>query len=158
MRLYEYGEQFEKLYELANNEEDTESLTALFDELGAGLTDKLENTAKVVKDFESESEMLDSEIKRLSERKKQAQNGADRLKKLMLFAVEKSGQSKIKGQLFSFGLRISESIEIVDETLIPDDLCRFKKEPDKKAIKELITSGQSVYGATLIVKNNLTIR
>ena len=38
---------------------------------------------------------------------------------------------------------------ITDEAAIPDALCRFKREPDKAAIKTTIQDGGYVAGATL---------
>jgi hypothetical protein len=38
---------------------------------------------------------------------------------------------------------------ITDETALPDDACRFKREPDKKTIKEWLESGTVMAGATL---------
>jgi hypothetical protein len=38
---------------------------------------------------------------------------------------------------------------ITDETLLPDDLCRVTREPDKAKIKENLTNGSPVKGAEL---------
>ena len=38
---------------------------------------------------------------------------------------------------------------VTDESLLPDNLCRIKREPDKTKIKELLTSGSPVKGAEL---------
>lgn len=45
--------------------------------------------------------------------------------------------------------KIGRSVQILDETLIPDELCRIKKEPDKIAIKDALFAGEPVPGATL---------
>ena len=41
------------------------------------------------------------------------------------------------------------SVVILDESLIPEELCRIKKEPDKVAIKDALFAGEFVPGATL---------
>ena len=41
------------------------------------------------------------------------------------------------------------SVVILDESLIPEELCRIKKEPDKVAIKDALFAGEYVPGATL---------
>jgi hypothetical protein len=38
---------------------------------------------------------------------------------------------------------------ITDETIIPDVLCRIKREPDKTRIKEMLKDGKEVRGAVL---------
>jgi hypothetical protein len=42
-----------------------------------------------------------------------------------------------------------QRVIITDESLIPDILCRFKKEPDKTKIKETLKAGNMVPGAAL---------
>jgi mannitol-specific phosphotransferase system IIBC component len=42
-----------------------------------------------------------------------------------------------------------QRVVITDESLIPDILCRFKKEPDKTKIKEALKAGNKVLGAVL---------
>ena len=158
MRLYEYGKEFERLYELANSEEDTDTLSILFEELETNLSEKLENTAKITLDIDADGEKIANEIKRLQDKKRKLEANSQRLKALMLQAIKSSGQSKIKTPTFTFGTRVSESIEIDDIEALPDEFLRVKKEADKKLIKEAITSGKLISGAHLEVKENLQIR
>lgn len=43
----------------------------------------------------------------------------------------------------------TQKVLITDEDQLSDILCRFKREPDKTKIKELLTTGQPVKGAEL---------
>jgi hypothetical protein len=48
---------------------------------------------------------------------------------------------------------------VTDEVLIPDELCRIKREPDKTKIKELLLDGQHVEGTVLSnAKPSIAIR
>ena len=39
--------------------------------------------------------------------------------------------------------------QIIDDTLVPDAFCRFKREVSKTAIKDAINAGEEVPGAVL---------
>ena len=44
---------------------------------------------------------------------------------------------------------VSPSVMILDESAIPDDFMRIKKEPNKTAIKAALETGQSIAGAVM---------
>jgi len=54
-------------------------------------------------------------------------------------------------------IRTGPSVQIVDEGLVPDTLCRFKREVSKTAIKEALLAGEEVPGAVL-TNGNVTLR
>jgi len=43
----------------------------------------------------------------------------------------------------------NSKVIITDEAIIPDILCRIKREPDKKRLREMLVAGQVVRGAVL---------
>jgi hexokinase len=45
--------------------------------------------------------------------------------------------------------RRGPAVQVIDEALVPDVYCRFKREVSKTAIKEAITAGEEVPGAVL---------
>ena len=45
--------------------------------------------------------------------------------------------------------RVGRSVQIIDESLVPDKFCRFKREISKTAIKEALLAGDEVSGAAL---------
>jgi hypothetical protein len=86
---------------------------------------------------------LDARMGRL-ERKSDAMR--DLIQKLMEYAQEK------KVVLPEATLSLSQKpafVMILDETQIPSNLFRIKKEPDKARIKEFLLHGQEIPGATL---------
>ena len=53
----------------------------------------------------------------------------------------------------------STRLAINDEASVPDNMCRFKREPDKEKIKEALLSGQTFNWAALICGDDgLTVR
>ena len=159
MRLYEISKEFEALYEMANDAEGDE-LIELYDELRESLSDKLENSGKVLKQLQADADALKAEESRLKQRRQVVENNIDKLKELMVSAMNSSGEAKIKTQLFSFSIRASESVKITDESLLTDGYIRVKtvREPDKKAIKETLDKGIDVEGAEIVINESLQIR
>ncbi len=159
MTLYNLSQEFNTLYEMANESEGDE-LIELYNELSESLANKLENSGKVLKQLQADSDMLKTEEARLKQRRQVVENNIDRLKELMLSAMNSSGEAKIKTQLFSFSIRASESIKITDESLLTDGYIRVKtiREPDKKAIKETLDKGIYVEGAEIVINESLQIR
>jgi len=159
MRLYEISKEFEALYEMANEAEGDE-LIELYNELHESLSDKLENSGKVLKQLQADADALKAEEARLKQRRQVVENNIDKLKELMMSAMNSCGESKIKTQLFSFSIRASESVKITDESLLTDGYIRVKtvREPDKKAIKETLDKGVDVEGAEIVINESLQMR
>lgn len=172
MRLYEIGEEFKALRDIVENDVefdeetgeifDTSSvLEQLFNELETKLSDKLDAAAFITKELEQTSDALKDEAKRLSSRASNYSKNADKLKSLMLLALEASGEDKIKTLKWTFSTRKSESVEI-DALITPEDIerkyTRLKREFDKTAIKAALKSGIEIDGATIVVKQNLQIK
>lgn len=172
MRLYEISQEFKALQNIAENECDFDAETGevfdnsnileqLFNELESKLEDKLDASAYITKELEQTAEALKDEARRLSARAANYVKNADRLKSLMLMALEASGEDKIKTLKWTFSTRKSESVEI-DSLLTPEDLerkyTRIKREFDKTAIKNALKSGVEIEGASILVKLNLQIK
>lgn len=159
MTLYNLSKEFETLYELANEAEGDE-LIELFDELHESLSDKLDNSAKVIKQLQADVDALKTEEERLKQRRKTIENNIDRLRDMMLSALKSSGEAKMKSTLFSFSVRSSASVHITDESLLTSGYIRTKTvtEPDKKAIKETLDKGIDVEGAEIVYNESLQIK
>ena len=54
-------------------------------------------------------------------------------------------------------IRTGPSVQIVNEELVPDTLCRFKREVSKTAVKEALNAGEYVPGA-ILTNGNVTLR
>ena len=159
MTLYNISKEFEALYSLANESEGDE-LIELFNELQGSLIDKLDNSAKVLKQLQADVDAIKSEEARLIQRRKSTENNIESLKGLMLTALKSSGEAKTKTTLFSFSVRESASVFITDESLLTSGYLRTKTviEPDKKAIKETLDKGIDVEGAKIVFNESLQIK
>lgn len=115
----------------------------------------------VIKSFESDISIIDSEIERLKALKTIRNNAIDRMKSSVLEAMEVYGIDKIESPTLKLSVRLNpESVELVNEYQIPD--C-YKKEKttvsiDKAMIKEDLKSGLEVAGAVLKRGHRLEIK
>lgn len=159
MTLYNLSQEFEALYSLAN-ESEGEELIELYDELQCSLNEKLDSSAKVIKQLQADAEAIKAEEVRLSARRKAIENNAERLKDMMLTALKSSGETKTKTTLFSFSVRSSASVLITDESLLTSGYLRTTTttSPDKKAIKETLDKGIDVEGAEIVYNESLQIK
>lgn len=122
------------------------------------LNDKAVNYGYVIKNFESEVDIIDAEIKRLQELKRSRINAVEKLKTNITEAMELFGISEVKAPTFKLSFRKSESIEC--DEFVDSNYCTVKTSiaPDKVAIKQAIKEGKEVIGAKLVIKNNLQIK
>lgn len=156
--LYELTAQAHALYELLQGEEiDEQTFNDTLE--GMGVDEKIESYCKVIKQLQNDAEMFKGEIDRLTARKKTAENAVERMKGALLTFLQASGQEKAKAGTFSVSTATTQSVEIVDETVIP---CIYLVEQppkiSKDAIKKALKSGEKVNGAKLIDNKGVRIR
>lgn len=118
---------------------------------------KLENIACWIKNLNSNINEYKIEIENLKQRQEADKNKVEKLKEYLKFALD--GQKMITPRV-QVTFRKSESIQIADEGLIPDEFIKQKIEtsPDKVAIKEAIKSGKTVAGCELVTNTNISIK
>lgn len=124
------------------------------------LDSKAENYVKVIRSVEGDISVIDAEIKRLKEIREGKTRVVDRMKDALSTAMTAFKVDKIETSLMKLFFRKSESVEILDETLVPEQykFVRVAVNPDKILIKKLIKSGESVPGAEVVEKLNLQIK
>lgn len=124
------------------------------------LAEKLEGYAMVMKNVESDIEGLKAEEKRLAERHKSMESKIKRMKEAMHNAMSSTGEQKIQGEKFTFTIQKNPpSLKVLDESIIPKEfLVAVAPSIDKKAIMELLKSGQEVAGAQITQGESLRIR
>lgn len=115
------------------------------------LTNKGVNYALVIRQLSGESDMIDTEIKRLQAMKKAKDNALERLKTTIKDAMMLHGVDKIQGDIIRLSLRKSPASVIVEnEDLIPDTYkIEQPKKLDKKSVGEALKQGLEVPGASL---------
>jgi hypothetical protein len=117
------------------------------------------NYGYVIKSLESDISTIDEEIKRLNALKQSRSKTSELLKNTIKQAMQLYGIEELKTPTLKINFRKSESVE-VDPDMVLDMYCNFKtvKTPDKAKIKEIIKSGDAVFGAVLNINWNLQIK
>lgn len=160
MNLYEITQEALYLSTLLETEELTpeleEALIINQDQLQA----KAVNYAKVIANYQAESDAIDQEIKRLKAMKDSREKKIDWLKESVKKAMLVSGIEKVESPLFKLSVRRSEAVEVDLVEALPNAYQNVKNvvTADKVAIKEAIKRGENVTGARLVENFNLQIK
>lgn len=170
MRLFDFASQFKGLYELCEeievNEEtgeiidNTDLLSQLFNDLEMDLSEKLVNTAYLIKELETSEKALKDEAKRLNEKAKVLENRQTRIKELIKTTLESSGKTKIKTDKFNFSVTTRKSLNYDNVNMfgLDREFIRVKEELDKNKIKDYVKAGGSIDGVFEVETSSLTIR
>lgn len=167
LSLFDISQEFRVLDDLMQDEFDMETgelidkskeVQELYEGIKLDLSDKLDNTQRYLTVLDSEENTLAEEIKRLSAKKKAIKNKKNNLKGLILSALHASGHDKIKTPLYSFYIRKTESVNIINDEDIPRTFLKVSYSPDKTKIKEAIKNVDVVSGADIIENESLGVR
>lgn len=159
MTIYEMTQAAQELKKLLEADEiDEQTFSDTLEAIGAD--EKIDAYCQIIREYESEITARKSEIERLKAANDRAEKAIDRMKSALDGFMMASGQSKAKTTMFTVSYRRSESIDVYDETAIPEQYMTIKvtKSPDKTAIKAYIKGGGTVSGAKLTEKMNLQIK
>lgn len=153
--LYELTDKFKQVEELLAEDEFNPAIIDTLESLDLAIEEKADNYARVIKKQEADSEAAAKEIKRLQQRKQVIDNSIIRLKQSLQDSMQKTGKTKFKTSLFSFGIQNNTpKVEITDESLIPEEFIKTERKPDKKAIKAV----SNVPGTRIVQDESLRIR
>lgn len=123
--------------------------------------DGLDRGFWVVSTLTSENEAIEIEIHRLNALKARNERSIARLKGYAEVIMTSTGTSKLLGNFGrGFHLRVSTSVQVLDESRIPEEYTRVKTtiEPDKAAILKLLREGGSVPGTELAYKKSVIVK
>jgi len=114
----------------------------------------------VVKALEYDVNIIDDEIKRLSQIKKVRQNAIERLKNVLSITMQSFNIPEIDTPTMKINFRKSSSLEITDEDLIPKKFITVKQSTTirKADIKKAIKEGEQIEGARIVENQNLQIK
>ena len=143
-KFAEYMEQVELEPEMQ------EALEDALNNLGEDIEIKLENYAKIIKNFESDIAGLKAEEERLAKKRKAMENSIKNMKQRMTEAMIQTGKIDIKGELFKFKVQANPPSVIMDVNYIEDvpEKYLIAQEPkiDKKKLAEDLKAGVELEG------------
>ena len=155
MKLYDIAE----IYENLENIDDDVAVSAAMDSVDAALEEKLESTAKVIRNLEAEAEALEAEEKRLKARKMAVKNRIADIKGYVQQNLEAMGKDKVTSGIFKWSIQANApSVNILDEDLIPDAYWKIERKPMKTEIKKAIEAGELTEGVELVRTKSLRLR
>lgn len=120
------------------------------------------NKVNAIGGFLQETELVaenaKKESQRLAEIARYYENRVKRIKQSVQYAMEAHGIEKIETEMFRISFRKSESVEVDNAEVLPEEYLVVKKSVNKKAIKEALKNGETVEGARIVANNNLIIK
>ena len=160
MNLYEITQEAQYLAVLLETEELTPELEQALIINQDQLQAKAVNYAKVIFNYQAESDAIDQEIKRLKAMKESRDKKIEWLRESVKKAMLISGIEKVESPLFKISMRRSEAVEVDVVEALPNAFQNVKNviTADKVAIKEAIKRGENVLGARLVENFNLQIK
>lgn len=160
MRLYEINAALEEL--LNQQDPETGELICDMDALEAlsiERDEKLEGLALYCKNLTAEAEAIRNEEKTLAERRRSLENKAERAKG---FLAEQLAGEKFSTPKVAVSYCKSEQVEVSMSFFTEESNERFLRykdpEADKTAIKAAIKAGETIPGAELVSKMNMSIK
>lgn len=156
-KFAEYMEQVELEPEMQ------EALEDALNNLDEDIEIKLENYAKIIKNFESDIAGLKAEEERLAKKRKAMENSIKHMKERMTIAMQQTGKLDIKGELFKFKVQANPPAVVMDVNYIEDvpEKYLIAQDPkiDKKKLAEDLKAGVELDGvAHLEVSSSIRIR
>lgn len=127
-----------------------------FEELALTRDAKVENICLWIKNLKAEAEALKAEKDAFAQRQKSAENKMESLKRYISNYLEGAAFESAKVKV---SFRKSESLEIAEGAVIPDEFLKFKEpDVDKVALKKAVKSGMSFEGVQIIENQNIQIK
>jgi hypothetical protein len=168
--LYDYGNQLSETVEMIQDllsegvSTDDERVQELLEKMVSDETDwesKAINVAKFLNQLSLDVVQIESEIERLTKKKKSNESAHKNLHDLLMWQMETFGKTEIKNPLLTIKVKENPPSLIVErEDLVPDKF-KAKKEVvtvNKNAIKQALKDGEAIDGVKLINTKKLTIK
>lgn len=157
--LYDLVGQYLEIYNMDIDEEtklDTIEALGLDEEIET----KVENYAKVIRNLEAENTAYKTEEERLKKKRDANTKKIEWLKDHAQEAMEITGKTKIKGELFTISVQNSKPSVVVNEAILPEKYWAItvSQKPDKKGLYDLLKAGEAIEGATLQENRSLRIK
>lgn len=143
LTLYELTQEYTELLAMLEDPEMDEQVIAdTLEGLSGEIEAKADGYARVIKQMDADSKAIKAEEERLYNRRKSLENRISYLKSRLQFAMELTGSTKIKTELFNIGIQKNPAKVVIDDpTKIPEGFL-IPQDPkvDTAAIKESLKS------------------
>ncbi len=127
-----------------------------FEELSLTRDAKVENICLWIKNLKAEAEALKAEKDAFAQRQKAAENKMESLKRYISSYLEGTSFESAKVKV---SFRKSESLEISEDAVIPDEYLKFKApDVDKVELKKAVKAGLHLNGVQIVENQNIQIK
>ena len=126
-----------------------------FDAMQMALEDKLEGIGCYIKNLEAEAAALKVEEDAFVARRKKAENKAASLKNYLAGFLQGCPFETLRVKV---SFRKSESLEVAEGTIVPEEFLKYKVEVNKAELKKAVKGGLVLDGVQLIQKQNIQIK
>ncbi len=163
MNLYQISQEYEQILDELYDDEGNVNQTALIklEENGVAMEKKAIAIASYIKNLEAEREAIKQAKQQMAEREKRNKKREDELTGYLLSNMERRGITKVSCPYFNIKLKkCPPSVQIQDETQLPEEYIRTKieKSPDKIKMLQEMKVGVIIPGACLQQNMTLEIR
>lgn len=127
-----------------------------FEQLALKRDAKIENACLWIKNLNAEIKALKAEKDAFAQRLKAAENKRESLKK---YISEYLAGNKFETAKVKVSFRKSESLEISEGAIIPEEYLKYKEpDIDRAGLKKAIKEGQAFDGVSIIENSNIQIK
>ena len=136
-----------------------DKINSTLDSIVAERNDKLETVALWIKELKAEADAIADEEAALKKRREAKNSKIESLKSYLDYNLSLFGDKRFETPRVVVSYRKSTRV-VVDEARLGSEYFRTKTvyEPDKAKIKEALSQGVDVEGASLEEKNNIQIK
>lgn len=162
MKLYELSQEYNAILDIEDMSD--EQIVEHLNNIKAQFNEKVVNTGKVILTLKAEVKAVQSELDRLSSRKKSLEHKAEWLENYLLDNMVNANQLKIEGDVLSVALRNNPpSVKVIAEDKIPLRFFRIIPEShqlEKKwLLDEFKKTGEVFAGVEIVTdKKSVVIR
>lgn len=157
MKLYELINDYQEMIENQElTEEQKQEVCSLIEE---ELKDKENSLLCVDRNFKSDIEAIDNEIKRLQAMKKSKQNAHERFRSYVSETLKALGLEKVKNTFGSIYFKKSEAVEIdgrIED--IPMEYLKVEYKPNKTELKKAIKDGNEIKGVRIVETESIVFK
>ena len=142
---------------------DSETIQDTLDGNSQEIDDKIESYGFFIRDRQSFADSMKAEIDRMTARHKAELKRIERTTEWLLTSMIALDKKSVECKIFTISTRDNpKKVSIIDESLIPNIYMRKPETPadvpDKKAILDILKSGESVPGCKMVSDKRLVIK